>query len=330
MPYLLLSLVISFSVFAKEFKTLAEEMGYPKGTRLLILNADDHGMSHGTNLGVWDVLDNGYATSASIMVPPSWSLEALQEAKKKQRKNIGVHVTLTSEWSKYRWRPITKGKSLRDSKYGYFWETSKQVEENTKLLQVRREAKAQIKEAQKYVDISHFDSHMGSMYGIYTGRIWLLVQALALSYELGLPYRVPFIKETEIVKKIGYPLLDFLWLDPNGEVPHDSYENMRAFYLNLIKNLPAGVSEIYMHPAVANEEMKNITARWQVRDWERKLLKDPVLAQTIKDQKIQLIDYTVIRKYWRKKIKWSRRHRAVDFVRMFGKFKRSGGKSATL
>jgi predicted glycoside hydrolase/deacetylase ChbG (UPF0249 family) len=327
---LILSLLMCAQIFAKEFKTLAEEMGYPSGTKLLILNADDHGMSHGTNVGVWDVLDNGYATSATIMIPPSWSLEALKEANEKERANMGVHVTLTSEFSDYRWRPLTKGKSLREKKNGFFWETSEQVEKNVKLRQVRKEVRAQIKTAQRYVELSHFDSHMGALYGIYTGRITLLIHALAISFETGLPYRVPFIKETEILKKIGYPLLDYLYLDAHREAPKDSYENMRDFYLNKIRNLPEGVSELYFHPAMAGEEMKNITATWRIRDWERQFLKDPKLKQVIDEAGIQLIDYNIIKKYWRKKIKWSKWNKASDFLRLYRRFKFSGGKTNTL
>ena len=85
-------------------ETLAERLGHPPDTRLLIVNCDDLGFSYAANVGVFECLHSGIATSATLMVPAPWSRDA---AARYRGEDIGVHLTLNAEYDLYRWGPIT-------------------------------------------------------------------------------------------------------------------------------------------------------------------------------------------------------------------------------
>lgn len=147
--------------------------------RYLIINADDFGMCRGANLAVKELLKSkdSALTSSTIMAPCAWAPEACKFAAENPELAIGVHLTLTSEWSKYRWAPVNSKDtdSLRDEE-GYMWHESDEVEKNVKLDEVGAEIKAQIERCKKLglTNPSHLDNHMGSLYGIETGRFELL------------------------------------------------------------------------------------------------------------------------------------------------------------
>jgi chitin disaccharide deacetylase len=297
-------LVLSISSSASTLDPLEVRLGYAKGTKLLIINADDYGMSHSENMGTRKVLAQGIVTSATIMIPPPWSHEALKHIKKSGMKNIGVHVTLTSEWDKYKWRPLTRdqdGKSSLIGKDGYFWETSEQVEKNAVMEDVIREVRAQLETPIKRgIELSHFDSHMGSLYGLFTGRVELLAVALAFSYEFGLPYRMPRHPLTAQFENEGFILLDQLIMSDDPSDPEDR----KQWLIKKLKNIKPGVTEIFIHPAKESEEMKSITSRWRTRKMEMDLFSHPDTAKIIKDQGVILIDYQALKILQRKQMQW--------------------------
>ncbi|HUX88903.1 MAG TPA: ChbG/HpnK family deacetylase, partial [Chloroflexota bacterium] len=84
--------------------TTAQRMGYPSDAKLLIVNGDDIGMCHAANVATVTGLREGILTSASLMVPCPWALEAIQLI---SGLDVGVHLTLTAEWKTFRWGPLT-------------------------------------------------------------------------------------------------------------------------------------------------------------------------------------------------------------------------------
>src|SRR6202049_2829386 len=103
-------------------KTVQERMGYPASARLLVIHADDLGMNHSVNRATFEALENGWITSASILVPCPWFPEVARWAKQHPNADLGIHLALTSEWTDLRWGPVSgvgRVPSLVDA-HGYF------------------------------------------------------------------------------------------------------------------------------------------------------------------------------------------------------------------
>ncbi len=286
--------------------------------KYLIINADDFGMCHAHNVATMDLLKSGGITSATIMTPCAWALEAAQFAKENPQFAIGVHLTTTSEWSRYRWAPVNSSNtdSLRDEQ-GYFYHESDQFEKNADISEAAGEVIAQIEKMRKLgVEPSHADNHMGSLYGIETGRFELLGATVEAVGKYGLPFRFPtkvtdamfdnamldikvpkemveqlFAKFEQLGNAHKVALLDYLmpgdWNGPQAE----SYDNFREYIYELYRSFEPGITETYIHPAVECEEIKNITGTWNRRVWEYKLFSDPKTKQHIESLGIKLINY---------------------------------------
>src|SRR2546430_7885366 len=109
MQPLLWSSVVSLlvaSTLPAQNKTIAERLGYPADAKLLILHADDLAVSHSVDAASFDALDRGAITSASIMVPTPWMTEVAAYAKAHPNADLGLHLTITSEWETYRWGSV--------------------------------------------------------------------------------------------------------------------------------------------------------------------------------------------------------------------------------
>src|SRR6266550_2524784 len=148
-------------------KTLVERLGYPADAKLLIVHADDLGMSHSINMASIKGLESGLVSSASIMIPCPWLPEIAAYARAHPGADLGLHLTLTSEWSLYRWGPVL-GKervpSLLDSS-GYLYPLENEAAEHMDVKEVEAEIRAQIARARALgIQPTHLDSHMGTLY----------------------------------------------------------------------------------------------------------------------------------------------------------------------
>ena len=169
--------------------TTAQKIGYPPGARLLIVNADDFGMCHDENQATIEGLTAGLFTSSTILTACPWFEEAAEFARNRPETDLGVHLTLTSEWARYKWGPVLGSKavaSLVDER-GYLWPDVPEVFANDRLDEAEAELRAQIEKALAAgIDVTHLDSHMGPLHlradyhGIY----------LRLATEYRLPIRL--------------------------------------------------------------------------------------------------------------------------------------------
>ena len=286
--------------------------------RYLIINADDFGMCRSANFAVFDLLKSGGITSSTIMAPCGWAPEAARFAKENPQFAIGVHLTTTAEWSNYRWGPVSETgcPSLRDED-GYFFHESDEFEQHADLAETETEVRAQIEKLIKLgLNPSHLDNHMGSLYGIATGRFDLLKKTIEIAGEYGLPFRLPmsftdeqfsnkmldiqvgreaieglFAQVTAYAQSLGVAMPDYLmpgdWEGPQA----DSFDNFREYIFEKYRGFPEGVIETYIHPAYETDELKGTSGCWERRVWEYKLFSDPKTQQFIKDIGIKLINY---------------------------------------
>lgn len=287
-------------------------------SKYLIVNADDFGMCHSANEAVFDLFRDSKLFSSTIMMPCPTAEDAVRFSVENPGYAIGIHTTLTSEWKKYRWTPLTNAPSLTDEN-GFMWSSSRQVEKNGKTDEIEKEVRAQIVKALVLgMRPSHIDNHMGSLYGNQTGRFTLLRKAYEICGSYGLPYRM-FIKadarvaprEAPLFAVKGAAALSAMWakkykvktpdylLFPDWpamkEYGADTYEKYQKRILEIWTNLPDGVTETFVHPALETDELKGITNAWQQRVWEYNLMKDPATHAYLKGKGVEMISYNDIK-----------------------------------
>lgn len=61
--------------------------------------------------------------------------------------------------------------------------------------------------------------------------------------------------------------------------------------MNILSNVPEGVSEVYCHPAYVDETLKKYATYVHERENEREVLTNPKLKQAIQQKGIKLISF---------------------------------------
>ncbi len=269
--------------------SLAERLGYPAGAKLLILNCDDLGFCHAANVGVYQALRDGLATSASLMVPCPWARGA---AAGYRGEDIGVHLTVNAEFDLYRWGPITHAPSLLDGDGG-FPRTVADVWDHADLDEVRRECRAQVERAILWgFDVSHLDSHMGT--------IQIKSEFFDVYLDMAVEFRLPLrLSGADTEGVIGFPFRQLA--TEAGVVFPDNFiyvpgVGSRSYLFDALDHLQPGVTEAYLHPAVASPELEAMATDWEQRvDDHRLLVHDRELADAIADAGVTLIGYRPLR-----------------------------------
>jgi len=268
---------------------LAEALGFASDTPLLIINADDLGMCHAANVGAFEALTEGLATSASLMVPCPWSREA---ATRYTGEDIGVHLTLNAEFACYRWGPTTHSPTLLDGDGG-FPQTVEDVSEHADVDEVRRELAAQIERAILWgFDVTHLDSHMGTL----QLRPELFDAYLEAAIDFDLPIR---LSGAASESAIGFPFRS-LATDEGIVFPdHFLYEpggSVRPLIEKYLEAPRPGVTEILGHPAIDTAELRSIAFDADTRvDDHRALTADAGLGARLDDAGVQLVGYRALR-----------------------------------
>lgn len=273
-----------------ESRTWAEKLGYPTGKKVLLLHIDDIGMCPEANAAAEHYLENGHLTSGAIMMPCPNAEAFIEWAKAHPGTDIGLHLTLTSEWKTYRWPPVSdpqKVPGLVDPD-GKLWREVPDVVRHASAEEVETEIRAQIEKSLSLgFRPTHIDTHMGTLYGSAEyAKVFFKV-----AEEYNIPANAIDMSDAEVVARFkmqGYPINDAMIavardyglpkLDNFTSVPKGSdYEDVRKNFFALVKSLAPGLTEIIFHPSVPTDNLKTITHSWQQRGWEAKLFSDPVV-----------------------------------------------------
>lgn len=296
-----------------EPKNWAEKLGYPAGKKVIMLHADDIGMCEEANIAADKILVNKHIQSAAIMMPCPNAEAFVQWAIDHPNMDVGLHLTLTSEWQKYRWGPVSDPKdvpSLIDPD-GMFWHEVPDVVAHASAEDVEKEIRAQIEKsiALGYTP-DHIDTHMGTLYGhpSYVKAFFKVAE------EYGIPANVMELSNPEVVdvfRAQGYPIddsviklaaaytlpkLDFFTSAPKGENYEEKIENFKK----LIKSLEPGLTEIIFHPSIDTDNLKSITGSWQQRVWESQMFADPDLIKFFEDEGIIFTNWKEIMQRFKK------------------------------
>ncbi len=234
-------------------QTLAERLGFSATDRLVIVSCDDLGSCHASNEGVYRALRSGIASCASLMVPAPWARDAA--VRYDPADDIGVHLTLNCEHPTYRWGPITHAPSLQSGEAG-FPRSVDDLWEHADPEEVRRECRAQIERALAWgIDVTHLAPHLTAI----TLRPEFFDVYLELAVEFQVPVRLP---STVTKDQAGFPFRDLAAQE--GVVfpdyfDHDWRAGSRVRVYEAIENLPAGITEIHVQPAIDTPEVRAIS-----------------------------------------------------------------------
>lgn len=253
--------------------SLAEALGHPPEARLLIVTCDDLGVSYAVNSGVYGSLRDGMARVAGLVIPGPWAREA---AARYRGEDVGIHLTLNSEYDLYRWGPITHCPSLLDGDGG-FPRTVDDLWDHADTEEVRRECRAQIERAIYWgFDVSHLSSHLGAL----DFRPEFFDVALELAVEFQLPMRLPPASEE---KKWGFPFRSLA--AEAGILSPDHLVKGRD-----LRELQPGVTEAVLRPASDGAELRAVAPDWSERVADHDLaMSAPIPAG------VELIGYRALR-----------------------------------
>lgn len=252
-------------------------LGYSLNEKLLMIHADDAGLSHSENRATIQALENGSVNSYSIMVPCPWCYEMMEFARDNPQFDNGIHLTLTCEWEKYRFGPVlsvNEVPSLVD-RNGHFYKTRRLLHKYASNEDVQKELRAQIERAIDFgLKPTHLDSHMFS--------VAARPEFLKIYRQLGRTYNLPVFLHRQLITEIGLDVKKKLFAE---EVMADNLflgtfedfekDRLTDYYDHVLDNLPSGFNVLILHPAFDEQEMQGITvdhpnfgSHWRQLDYD--------------------------------------------------------------
>ncbi len=293
---------------------ILEALGFGLESRAAIFHADDIGLCHGANVAFEELSRSGMINSGSVMVPCPWFTEVAEMGANNPRLDLGVHLTLTSEWTAYRWAPIStiNRKSGLIDENGYFWRRLPMLARNVAPEAAEAEMRAQIDRAiSAGIDVTHLDTHMGAA---------ILPQLLDIYVRLGREYGLPVLlprllsEYTSVLDFKDIPLMDYdkilatlkaegwFLIDHFRMTPWVPTAESEQAYRDLVTKLPKGLTLIALHPNKSGDIEAIVPAKAHFRTDEYRLLSNPTFRQFVGEQGIGTIGFRPIRDLLRQKM----------------------------
>jgi len=281
-------------------KAIAERLGYPADAKLVILHADDLAVAHSVDVAAFAALDQKAVSSASIMMPCPWVTEVAAYAKAHSDADLGLHLTLTSEWSTYRWGPVApkdQVASLLDPD-GYFYADVVPVATHAKPEEAEREIRAQIDLAMKMgIHPTHLDMHMGTL----AATPQLYATLVKVGHEYHLPFLAVRVNDARsAMMSLLSPsdiILDSLVMF-DSRVPPDQWT---ASYVKALGSLKPGLHYLIVHLGHDDAELQAVTvdhpdygAAWRQRDFNA--VTSPEFKRALEENHIILVGWKDLKK----------------------------------
>lgn len=287
----------------RQVNPLLAALGFDPRDRVVILHVDDVGMCQATLPAVAELAAAGRISSCSLMVPCPWFSAAAEYCRSHPGLDVGVHLTLTSEWSGYRWAPISTrdpASGLVDGA-GYLHPDGADLAARADPAAAGREMAAQVTRARAAgLDLTHVDSHMMA---VFTPA--LLPAYLEAARQADLP---PLLWRPEArpwfdpgdeaatdrllaaCRRWGTPLVDGVVVIQSGAAGEGLERARRTF-----DALGPGLTHVILHPAADTPELRAMTPRWRQRVSDYEVFRDPRLHRHLIDRGIQVIGYRALR-----------------------------------
>jgi len=273
----------------------SELLGFGPDARVLIINADDFGMYHAVNVAVIRSIEEGIASSCSLMAPCPAAPHAMDLLRQHPHIPFGIHLTLVCDLPSYRWGPMTareKVPTLLDETGELF--TPAQLPgllAQGRLDEIELEFRAQVNAvADAGLLPTHLDWHCLADGG--RGDIFDLTVALASEY--GLAVRAWLEPARRKLRQRSLPVVDHEFLDSFRL----DIDGKSARYAKLLQDLPAGLNEWAVHPALGDAQSQLIDPGWRVRRTDYEFLTSPQATALLQDEHIAVIDYKTIQQAW--------------------------------
>ena len=274
--------------------------------RLLIINADDFGMSESTNEAIIGLFEGEKIGSAGILAPAPFAAQAAAVSGQRGY-SVGVHWTITSEWAAWPWKPCGDAPTLLEDG---FLTADKKKAARAKSRDVTKELEGQY---QRLLDLGctpdHADSHAGTLYGT-NGRLFFL-NAYALCRKYKLPFRFatedsfldrqfgdpsPVLKLASraiggMGKIRGVKLLSDFYSDPRPVERIGGLPDLKAYYESQLSTLRGDICEVFMHPCLPDEELLSRSPQWQKRVWEYEYLKSGDLLLAAREAGFKVVSW---------------------------------------
>jgi predicted glycoside hydrolase/deacetylase ChbG (UPF0249 family) len=272
-------------------------LGFDAQARVVVVHADDVGMCGATVDAFFELAEAGMVSSGSVMVPCPWFSQVAARCRESVGIDLGVHLTLTSEWDGYRWGPVSacdRSSGLIDDE-GYF-HRSQHLWGRVDRAAARRELAAQVDRALGAgIDVTHLDTHMCSV----------LHASLPDDYvAVGRARRVPVLltREAGWVARLSEPAIA-AWEDDGVAVFDDvrcmPLDGSPVGRLELAKRffdeLPAGLTYLITHPAEDTPELRSIAADWRQRVADFATFRDPQLARHVRATGVEIVGWRPFR-----------------------------------
>ncbi len=274
-----------------------EKPGFDAGERLVIVHVDDIGMCQSTLSAFAELWDRGAVSSGSVMTPCPWFPAVAEWYNRHLEADLGVHITLTSEWSAYRWGPVTvsvPADNLMDSSQRYFHATRAAVCRRADTGAVSREMRGQLALARRFgLRPSHIDSHMLTC---------LQPRFLPDFLRLALANRLPALVTRAYLRQLDDAAED-LWERHLGEVGLPVFEQFvvvnrclttqayNAALKTIVGSLPVGLSCILLHPAKDSPELRATVDNWKHRVVEYEALLQKKLWCYAREAGVKIVNY---------------------------------------
>ena len=288
-------------IFVQAQNQLLSKLGYPEDTRLLIIHADDLGVSHSENIASIKALENGTVNSASIMVPCPWFPEIAAYARKNKKADLGLHLTLTSEWNSYKWGPVSSRDSVSSllNDEGYFYSSVDSLMAVGIPEEVEWELTNQVKKALNAgIDVTHLDAHMGAAVS--------KPEFLAAYMRVGRAFQLPVLLDQRIFEITDQEIENLI--DENTVImdsilsmgPADFESGAAEYYNKILKELPEGINSLLIHLAYDDEEMKAMTRghKYWASDWRQEdfnYFTSEACRELLDQENIKLISWRELR-----------------------------------
>src|SRR5215216_4092045 len=294
--FLTFAIVLLVTEQANSQQTIAERLGYPRDAKLLIVHADDLGMAHSVNAASIKAFETGLVGSGSIMVPCPWLPEIASYARSHPEADLGLHLTLTSEWNLFRWGPVLSKDRVPSllNRDGYLYPTETEAASHADAREAEAEVRAQIERARAFgIQPTHLDSHMGTLYQNEA----LFEAFLRVARAQKLPVRVAkaWFAQADFLPSVLSQ--DDVYIDRILDInPTVAPKDWAKFYSDALRKLEPGVTEIVIHLAYDDSEMQGATsnhpdwgAAWRQRDFE--FFTSDAFRKLLQENQIKLITW---------------------------------------